>query len=57
MRPKSDLNQLMHADCRLYSDMYKNNAVLCKCHSPCSQYFSQIHAQKAHVLPVFAMHF
>ncbi len=22
-----------------------------------SQYFSQIHAQKAHVLPVFAMHF
>ena len=22
-----------------------------------SQYFSQIHAQKVHVLPVFAMHF
>ncbi len=36
MRPKSDLNQLMYADCRLCSDMDKNNAVLCKFHSPVS---------------------
>ena len=56
MRPKSDLNQFMYADCRLCSDMDKNNAVLGKCHSPVTvmQYFSQIHAQKA---CLFAMHF
>ncbi len=36
MRPKSDLNQLMYSDCRLCSDMDKNNAVLCKFHSPVS---------------------
>ncbi len=35
-RPKSDLNQLMYADCRLCSDMDKNNAILCKFHSPVS---------------------
>ncbi len=55
MRPKSDLNQLMYADCRLCSDIDKNNAVLCN--SIFQQYFSQIHAQKGHVLHVFAMHF
>ena len=55
MRPKSDLNQLMYADCKLCSDMDKNNIVLCKLQSV--QYFSQIHGQKAQVLPVFAMHF
>ena len=36
MRPKSDLNQLMYADCKLCSDMDKNNVVLCKLHSPVS---------------------
>ncbi len=55
MRPKSDLNQLMYADCRLCSDMDKNNAVLCKFHSPVSILAKYMHRKRMFYL--FAMHF
>ena len=46
MRPKSDLNQLMYTDCRLCSDMDKNNAVLCKFHSPVSILAKYMHRKR-----------
>ena len=46
MRPKSDINQLMYADCRLCSDMDKNNAVLCKFHSPVSISAKYMHRKR-----------
>ncbi len=46
MRPKSNLNQLMYADCRLCSDMDENNAVRCKFHSPVSILAKHMHRKR-----------